>query len=113
MEFRKFTALTANAADAENASRRPNVLLMIADDVSWKDWGVYGNKFAKTPHIDKAAKEGVRFSNACCDSPVCHSSRSALLTGQNIWRLRDAAVFTAGRSEVRTGGSGPYDSVQR
>ncbi len=74
-------------------TKRPNVVLMIADDMSWKDWGVYGNKFAKTPNIDKAAKEGVRFTNAFCDSSVCHPSRSALLTGQDIWRLRDAAVF--------------------
>jgi len=76
-----------------SANRRPNVLLMIADDMSWKDWGVYGNKFVKTPHIDKAAKEGVRFNNAYCSSPVCHPARSVLLTGQEIWRLRDAAVF--------------------
>jgi len=80
------------AADMPTPAR-PNVLLMIADDMSWKDWGVYGNKFVKTPHIDKAAKEGVRFNNAYCSSPVCHPARSVLLTGQEIWRLRDAAVF--------------------
>ena len=61
--------------------------------MSWKDWGIYGNTFAKTPHIDRAAAEGVRFTNAYNASPVCHPSRSALLTGQDIWRLRDAAVF--------------------
>ena len=86
-------ALTTDTVDAERATKRPNVLLVIADDMSWKDWSVYGNKFVKTPHIDKAAEEGVRFSNAYCTSPVCHPSRSALLTGQDIWRLRNAAVF--------------------
>ena len=86
------TAFAAGTVDGETI-KRPNVLLMIADDMSWKDWGVYGNKFVKTPHIDMAAEEGVRFSNAYCTSPVCHPSRSALLTGQDIWRLRDAAVF--------------------
>jgi arylsulfatase A-like enzyme len=88
-----FTALNPDTADAEDASKRPNVVLMIADDMSWKDWGVYGNKFARTPNIDKAAGQGVRFSNAYCTSTACHPSRSALLTGQDIWRLRDAAVF--------------------
>ena len=85
--------MIGSTVGAESATKRPNVLLMIADDMSWKDWGVYGNKFVKTPHIDKAAKEGVRFSSAYSTSPVCHPSRSALLTGQDIWRLRDAAVF--------------------
>jgi len=80
-----------NAAMAED--QRPNVILMIAEDMSWKDWGIHGNQFAKTPHIDQAAREGVLFTHAYCNSPVCHPSRSALLTGQDIWRLRDAAVF--------------------
>ncbi len=87
------TSLSADTADAENASRRPNILLMIADDMSWKDWGVYGNKFVKTPNIDELARRGLRFTNAYCSSPVCHPARSVLLTGQETWRLRDAAVF--------------------
>jgi arylsulfatase A-like enzyme len=74
-------------------AERPNILLMIADDMSWKDWGSYGNEFVKTPNIDKVAKQGVRFSNAYSSSPVCHPARSVLLTGQEIWRLRDAAIF--------------------
>lgn len=86
-------ALAADAVDGGTPNERPNILLMIADDMSWKDWGIYGNTFAKTPHIDRAAAEGVRFTNAYINSPVCHPSRSALLTGQDIWRLRDAAVF--------------------
>lgn len=80
-------------ADGAMPNERPNILLMIAEDMSWKDWAVYGNEFAKTPHIDKVAAEGALFRNAYCNSPVCHPSRSALLTGQDIWRLRDAAVF--------------------
>ena len=86
-------ALAADTVDGGTPNKPPNILLMIADDMSWKDWGIYGNTFAKTPHIDRAAAEGVRFTNAYINSPVCHPSRSALLTGQDIWRLRDAAVF--------------------
>jgi arylsulfatase A-like enzyme len=72
---------------------RPNILFMIADDMSMKDWRSYGGEFAKTPNIDKLAEEGVQFNNAYCGSTVCHPARSVLLTGQDIWRLRDAAVF--------------------
>ncbi len=84
---------TIQTGDTEANKKRPNILLMIADDMSMKDWGVYGNKFVKTPNIDKLAKEGVRFNHAYSSSPVCHPVRSVLLTGQDIWRLRDAAVF--------------------
>jgi N-sulfoglucosamine sulfohydrolase len=75
------------------AQERPNILLMIADDMSAKDWGVYGNTFATTPNIDAVARQGLTFSNAFCSSPVCHPARSVLLTGQEVWRLRDAAIF--------------------
>ncbi|WP_337994443.1 sulfatase [Lentisphaera marina] len=72
---------------------RPNIILMIADDMPMKDWATYGNTFAKTPNIDTMARQGLRFNNAFCGSPVCHPARSVLLTGQEIWRLRDAALF--------------------
>ena len=77
----------------ETRNKRPNIALVIADDMSSKDWGIYGDTLAKMPHIDRAAAEGVWFTNAYHAPPVCHPSRSALLTGQDIWRLRDAAVF--------------------
>ena len=77
----------------ESADGRPNILLMIADDMSAQDWGPYGKTFAKTPNIDKLARQGLKFNNAFCNSPVCHPARSVLLTGQEIWRLRDAAIF--------------------
>ncbi len=84
---------TIQGVDSEANKKRPNILLMIADDMSMKDWGVYGNQFVNTPNIDKLAKEGVRFNHAYSSSPVCHPTRSVLLTGQDFWRLRDAAVF--------------------
>lgn len=87
-----FTCLL-HSVDLAAQEQRPNIVLMIAEDMSIKDWGVYGNTFAKTPNIDALAKQGVRFTNAYCASPMCHPARSVLLTGQEIWRLRDAAVF--------------------
>ena len=49
---------------------RPNILFMIADDMSMKDWRSYGGEFAKTPNIDKLAEEGVQFNNAYCGLSV-------------------------------------------
>ena len=89
------TALSISPVAMAEA-QRPNIILMIADDMSSKDWGIYGNTFVKTPNIDKAARDGIRFTNAYSPSTACHPARSALLTGQEIWRLRDAAVLLPG-----------------
>ncbi|MFT5128668.1 MAG: hypothetical protein ACI8W8_002286, partial [Rhodothermales bacterium] len=95
VHFRRsgYEQLAKQVAASISAALRPNIVLMIADDMSAKDWGVYGNTFAKTPNIDAAARQGVTFTNAFCSSPVCHPARSVLLTGQEVWRLRDAAIF--------------------
>uniref|UniRef100_T1JS16 Sulfatase N-terminal domain-containing protein n=1 Tax=Tetranychus urticae TaxID=32264 RepID=T1JS16_TETUR len=60
--------------------KRPNVLLIIVDDLGWNDVGFTGNKLISTPNIDTLAKEGVTLSNYYV-SPICSPSRSALLTG--------------------------------
>ena len=51
------TALAADTFDEETGMKRPDILFMIAEDTSWTDWGVYGNRYAKTPHIDNPAEE--------------------------------------------------------
>ncbi len=88
-----FIAFAAPMTETHGKDSRTNILFMISDDMSWRDWGVYGGSFAKTPHIDKLAEKGVRFSNVYCGSPICHPARSVLLTGQEIWRLKEASVF--------------------
>jgi arylsulfatase A-like enzyme len=47
----------------------------------------YGDPVVKTPNIDQAAVQGVRFTNAFCAAPSCSPTRAGLLTGQDIWRL--------------------------
>ncbi len=59
---------------------RPNILWIISEDTS-PDLGCYGHPLVKTPHLDRLAKEGVRFTNAFSTAPVCSPSRSALHTG--------------------------------
>ena len=62
--------------------RRPNIIVLLVDDWGWTDLGVYGSAFYQTPHLDKIAQEGVRFTNAYASCPGCSPSRAALLTGK-------------------------------
>ena len=60
---------------------RPNIVLIMCDDMGWADLGCYGSKQNPTPSIDQLGKEGVRFTNFLATQAVCTSSRVALLTG--------------------------------
>lgn len=69
---------------------RPNILFCISDDQSYAHTGANGDPVVKTPAFDRVAREGLRFKHAFCDAPTCGPSRSAILTGQPIWRLEEA-----------------------
>lgn len=69
---------------------RPNILFCISDDQSYAHAGANGDPVVKTPAFDRIALEGLRFTHAFCDAPTCGPSRSAILTGQPIWRLEEA-----------------------
>jgi arylsulfatase len=60
---------------------KPNVVLIMCDDMGWADLGCYGSKQNPTPNIDQLGKEGIRFTNFLATQAVCTSSRVALLTG--------------------------------
>lgn len=60
----------------------PNVIIFIADDVSWNDYGCYGNPSARTPNIDALAANGIRFDNAYLTASSCSPSRSSIITGR-------------------------------
>ena len=60
---------------------RPNIILIMADDLGYGDVGCYGQRLIETPHIDRLAAEGLRFTQAYAGACVCTSSRSALMTG--------------------------------
>jgi len=63
------------------ALRKPNIVFILADDLGYAEVGCYGQKKIKTPHIDKLAAEGMRFSQAYSGNPVCAPSRCTLMTG--------------------------------
>lgn len=60
----------------------PNVVLITADDLGWLDLSVYGNPNLSTPHLDRLAQEGVRFTRAFVAASSCSSSRASIMTGQ-------------------------------
>lgn len=62
--------------------KRPNVIIFYCDDLGYGDLGCYGSDAMKTPHLDRLAGEGVRFTNWYSNSPVCSPSRASLLTGK-------------------------------
>ncbi len=61
---------------------RPNVVLIIADDLGWEDSGAFGNHSVKTPNIDRLARAGMRFDRAFVTASSCSPSRSSILTGR-------------------------------
>lgn len=64
------------------AQDRPNIVMIIADDMAWDDSGVYGNPEVATPNIDRLAKEGLRFDQAFLAASSCSPSRSSIITGR-------------------------------
>ena len=74
---------------------KPNVIYILADDLGYGDLGCYGQKVLKTPHLDKMAAEGMRFSRNYSGSTVCAPSRCTLLTGKH-----------SGHSSIRGNGPG-------
>ena len=63
------------------AARKPNIILILADDLGYNEVGAYGQKKIRTPNIDRLAQEGVRLTDHYSGSPVCAPSRGVLLTG--------------------------------
>lgn len=78
---------SAVAVAAAPPARRPNILVVVADDWSYPHAGVHGTSWVRTPAFDQLAREGVLFSRAYTPVAKCSPSRACLLTGRNPWQL--------------------------
>lgn len=88
---RLFLILSASVvfSSSSAAAARPNIVMVLIDDMGWGDFSCFGNKEAKTPNVDRLAAEGLRFEQFYTASPICSPSRVGLSTGQypQRWRI--------------------------
>src|SRR5688500_6544716 len=88
--------------------RKPNIIFILDDDLGHGDLSCYGQKRFTTPHIDRLATEGMKFTNHYSGGPVCAPSRSALMTG-----LHTGHTFIRGNKEVMPEGQWPLPGDAR
>jgi arylsulfatase A-like enzyme len=86
-----------SSGQQESAARRWNVVLLLADDLGWKDLGCTGSPFYETPAIDRLASQGMRFTQAYAACNVCSPTRSSLMTGKYPARLHTTNFFGGNR----------------
>ncbi len=74
-------SLTACKTSIPETAEKPNIILIVADDLGWYDLSSYGNEFIETPHLDQLAADGMRFTDAYAPAPLCSASRASIITG--------------------------------
>ena len=95
-DFLKLTgagvAAVVTGCSREQASafggEKPNIIFIMADDLGYADLGCYGQRFIKTPYVDRMAREGLKFTQVYTGAVVCAPSRSVLMTGQHTGHTR-------------------------
>ena len=85
---------TGCATTSVPKAKKPNVVIIYADDLGYGDISCYGSKILKTPHMDRIANEGIRFTSGYSTSSTCTPSRFAILTGKYPFRNRRAQVLS-------------------
>lgn len=87
---------------------KPNILIIYADDLGWKDLSCYGSTFYETPNLDRLAKEGIQFMHGYASAPVCSPSRASLMTGKYPVKT-DVTDWLRGRQA--DGKARPYEKM--
>lgn len=81
-----------HSSNSLNADERPNIILILADDLGYGDVSCYGATEVSTPHIDRLAREGVRFTSGYCSAATCTPTRFSLLTGMHAFRQAGTGI---------------------
>lgn len=92
-------AILLACSSAIAADSRPNVILIMADDIGYECFGCYGSRQYQTPHIDQMAERGLRFTH-CYSQPLCTPSRIKIMTG--LSNVRNYSAFSVLNSDQRT-----------
>ena len=87
------------AAPMLAAAAKPNIILVMADDLGWGDVGFNGNKIIRTPHLDAMAKNSLRFERFYAAAPVCSPTRGSCLTGRHPFRY---GIYFANTGHMKT-----------
>src|SRR5689334_16452502 len=95
------TLAVPRAPAAEPGARKPNVIVLLADDLGYADAGFQGSRDLATPHLDALAKAGVRCTDGYVTCPVCSPTRAGLLTGR--YQQRFGYEFIGGGGKVPAG----------
>ncbi|MCA8969857.1 MAG: sulfatase [Planctomycetes bacterium] len=93
------TSISSIQDDRESPARdpkRPNIVLIVADDLGWRDLSCQGSSYYETPNIDRLASQGMRFTNAYANGPNCAPTRASLMTGMYTPRH---GIYTVGSSK--------------
>lgn len=72
---------------AQNKTTKPNIILILADDLGWGELSCYGNTYNETPNLDMLASQGLKFTQAYAAAPLCSPTRASLMTGQYPARI--------------------------
>ena len=83
-------------AIAHGSAGKPNIIFILGDDIGYGDFGCYGATKIKTPHVDRMARQGVRFTDAHSPSAMCTPTRYAFMTGRYAWRQPGGASVLSG-----------------
>ena len=108
----------AEAADSQSRKatpEHPNIIFIMADDMGYGDLSCYGNKYIKTPNIDRLAATGTSFTQAYAGSGISSPSRCSLMTGRNSGntRIRDNQCYAGGMTGLKINPKGDTTIVRR
>lgn len=103
-----FLLITGYFVQAQRQDKKPNILIILADDLGWADIGCYGSTFYETPNLDMLAKNGIKFNQGFATSPVCSPTRASLVTGKYPVKT-GVTDWIPGRHE--SGTAKPYEKL--
>ena len=108
-------ATAAEQQEQQATPERPNIIFILADDMGYGDLSCYGNRYIKTPNIDRLAATGTSFTQAYAGSGISSPSRCSLMTGRNSGntRIRDNQCYAGGLTGLKINPKGDTTIVRR